>query len=743
MTARTRTIRKSARPRVGKYIFLGFLALAVALVIALVSAGIATAKSWLEDLPDYSDTDAYLLAEPTKVLDAKGNTIAEFYAENRIPVTIDEVNDYVLEGTVDIEDERFYTHNGVDLQGILRAIVVQFTGGSEGASTITQQLVRNTVLKNEQWEKTLSRKVREAYIAVQLEQMYSKDQILMMYLNTIYYGSGCYGIEAASETYFNKPAKDLTLVEAATLVGLPQSPTAYDPTTNPDLAVERRNLVLGNMLRNGDISQQEYDDAVATPLELDYHKRADSGAYEYPYFVSYVQTQLKEQFSSDTIFKGGLTIKTTIDPDTQAAAETARTNVLTEGPDGDVNAAIVAIEPSTGYIRAMVGGWGYDYSQYNLATQAKRQPGSSFKTITLAAAVQAGLNPLTLINSNSGYVSSVDGNTYNNINGESWGTITLKQATQWSSNTAYIQVTEAIGVDAVVQMAQAMGITSELYPSLNLTLGTSETTVLEMADAYATLASGGVHHEPTAITEVDDRNGNPIYTADTTGDQVLTPEVAKAVTSVLEGVVNDTSDPSRTGASAALSVDQPVAGKTGTTDDRADLWFCGYTPQLATAVWVGNPDTRSAVTYNGVTGTTETLPNPIFKQFMDAALAGLPREEWSFANAGDPNYTYGWSFSQGVGSATSNYYSWTSSEDTTSTDTGSQQGTGDQTTTSTDTSAAGTTSGGTGTGDSSSTTSPSTDAGTTGGTGGDGSGDAGSGGGATDTGTTTTTPAEG
>ena len=739
MTARTRTIRKSARPRVGKYIFLGFLALAVALAVALVSAGIATAKSWLEDLPDYSDTDAYLLAEPTKVLDAKGNTIAEFYAENRIPVTIDEVNDYVLEGTVDIEDERFYTHNGVDLQGILRAVVVQFTGGSEGASTITQQLVRNTVLKNEQWEKTLSRKVREAYIAVQLEKMYSKDQILMMYLNTIYYGSGCYGIEAASETYFNKPAKDLTLVEAATLVGLPQSPTAYDPTSNPDLAVERRNLVLGNMLRNGDISQQEYDDAVATPLELDYHKRADSGAYEYPYFVSYVQTQLKEQFSSDTIFKGGLTIKTTIDPDTQAAAETARTNVLTEGPDGDVNAAIVAIEPNTGYIRAMVGGWGYDYSQYNLATQAKRQPGSSFKTITLAAAVQAGLNPLTLINSNSGYVSPVDGNTYNNINGESWGTITLKQATQWSSNTAYIQVTEAIGVDAVVQMAQAMGITSELYPSLNLTLGTSETTVLEMADAYATLASGGVHHTPTAITEVDDRNGNPIYTADTTGDQVLTPEVAKAVTSVLEGVINDTSDYSRTGASAALSVDQPVAGKTGTTDDRADLWFCGYTPQLACAVWVGNPDTRSAVYYNGVTGTTETLPNPIFKQFMDAALAGMPREEWSFANAGDPNYTYGWSFSQGVGSATSAYYS---SEET-STDASSQQTTNDASTTTsgTDASANNTT---TGTSDASTTpTTPSTDASgadTGAGAGGDTSG---AGAGTGDTGTTTTTPAEG
>ena len=663
MTARTRKIRSSARPRVGKYIFLMFFVLALAMAAALVSAGVTMARSWLSDLPDYSDADAYLLAEPTKMLDAKGNLIAEYYDENRTPVTIDQVNDYVLRGTVDIEDERFYQHKGFDPQGIMRAVVVQLVGGSQGASTITQQVVRNTVLKNERFEQTISRKVREAYIALELEKMYSKDEILMMYLNTIYYGSGCYGIEAAAQTYFNKHASELSLVEAATIVGLPQSPTSYDPTRNPDLAIERRNLVLGNMLRLGDITQDEYDSAIATTLQLHYNKRADSGAYQYPYFVAWVRSQLQEQFSDDTIFKGGLTIKTTIEPETQAAAEQARNNVLGSPEATDANAAIVAIDPSTGYVKAMVGGWGYDYSQWNLATQAKRQPGSSFKAITLTAAVQAGMNPNILIDSNSGI--QVGDWVVNNINGGNWGTITLRQATQWSSNTAYVQVIHEITPQAVINTAQSMGITSELGPYDSLTLGTSETTVLEMANAYATLASGGVYHRATGISEVLDRNGDVIYTADAAGTQVLTDSVAKAVTSVLEGVINDTSDPSRTGASAALSVNQPVAGKTGTTDDRADLWFIGYTPQLATAVWVGNPDARSPVYINGTEGTTEMLPNPIFKQFMDAALAGLPREEWSFSGASDPSYVSNssWSISKGTGSSGASSYSGTSGSD--------------------------------------------------------------------------------
>lgn len=504
--------------------------------------------------------------------------------------------------------------------------------------------------------------------------MYSKDEILMMYLNTIYYGAGCYGIESAAETYFGKKASDLTLVEAATLVGLPQSPTSYDPTRNPDLAVERRNLVLGNMLRNEDITQEQYDEAIATPLVLNYTPHQKSGVSNYPYIIDYVQSQLLQQFSADTLNQGGLTVKLTLDPAIQAAAEAACNNVVGNSGD-DLQAALVAIDPKTGYIKAMVGGGDYSYRNYNLATQAKRQPGSSFKTFVLATAIQSGVDPNTLINSNSGI--EVNGWRVNNINYENWGTISIRQATQWSSNTAYVQLIDAVGIQNVIDTAHAMGITSELDPYDSLALGTSVVTVLEMANGYATLASGGIYRQATIISEVTDRHGNVIYSADTMGTQAISPSVAAATTDVLEGVINNTSDPSRTGATAALSVNQPVAGKTGTTDNRTDLWFCGYTPQLATAVWVGYPDSgNQTIYYQG--GETSTLPNPIFKQFMDAALQNVPREEFPTASA--PSYRYDWSFSQGqytvpttstsTGSTTGGAGTTTSGGSSTSTDTG-------------------------------------------------------------------------
>ena len=395
MTARTRKIRQTAKPRVGKYLVFGGIVITLALIAAFIVAGVNLAKSWLEDLPDWSDADAYILAEPTTILDADGNTIAELYLENRIPITIDQCSPWILEATVDVEDERFYSHNGVDVRGIMRAVVVQIAGGSEGASTITQQLVRNTVLKDEQFEKTLSRKVREAYIATELEKLYTKDEILMMYLNSIYYGEGCYGIEAAAQTYFGKACADLTLAEAATLAGLPQSPSAYDPVYYPENAVERRNAVLGRMLACESITQEQYDEAVASQLELHITKRRDSGAIAYPYFVNYVIGVLRQQFSTDTIFKGGLTVKTTITPSVQQSAEDAVWSVLGDA-DEALEAALVCIDPNNGHILAMVGGRDFNVDQFNLATQATRQPGSCFKTFTLTTAIQEGMNPSIL-----------------------------------------------------------------------------------------------------------------------------------------------------------------------------------------------------------------------------------------------------------------------------------------------------------------------------------------------------------
>ena len=393
MGVRTRRARKHSKTH-----FIGFGAAGILGFLALLGIALAVSlgtlvDSWLEDLPDYTSADAYLVAEPTQVYDADGNLIAEFYLQNRRSVTEDEVSPYVLEGTVAVEDERFYQHNGVDPQGVIRAAVGQLFGGSEGASTITQQLVRNTVLSDEQFEISLKRKVREAYIAIQMEKMYTKDQILMMYLNTIYYGYGAYGIEAASITYFNKHASELTLNEAATLIGIPNSPSYYDPTVNMDACKSRRDLVLRRMLSNGVITQEEYDQTVGTDITLNLGNSVMDENGTYPYFTAYIKELLQQDFDSDTIFQGGLQVYTTLDPASQQAAEEAVQETLTDIGDDSLEAALVAIDPDTGYVKAMIGGRDFNANQFNLATQARRQAGSSFKAFTLAAAIGDGMNP--------------------------------------------------------------------------------------------------------------------------------------------------------------------------------------------------------------------------------------------------------------------------------------------------------------------------------------------------------------
>ena len=427
---------------------------------------------WLQDLPDYTNPENYLSSAPTSIQDANGNEIASLYTENRKNITAEECSQYVLDGTVATEDERFYEHGGVDLLGIARAVMVQLTGGSEGASTITQQLVRNTILSEEQFDKTLERKVREAYIAIQMEKIYSKDEILLMYLNTIYYGHGAYGIEAAAETYYSKSAKDLTLAEAAMLVGLPNSPSTYDPTVNPDYALQRRNTVLDRMLRNGYITQEEHDAAQAEEIQLNLHEQVANGVYAYPYFVDYVKQQLQEEFSTDVIFKGGLTVKTTIDPNMQAAAENAVTTTLDEFGVETIDGALVAVDPDTGYIKAMVGGKDYYdrtpfdndgddtndiyiSGQRNITTSAVRGNGSTFKVITLLAALNDGMNPNITLNCSSPqeYDFPSGHAKVQNVNNAQYGTISLAQATAVSSNTGYMHVAEAIGNQSIIDMA--------------------------------------------------------------------------------------------------------------------------------------------------------------------------------------------------------------------------------------------------------------------------------------------------
>lgn len=704
MGIRTRRAHKHSKTHAVAFSVVGIFGFMALLMIALALSVNSLVASWLEDLPDYTSADAYLAAEPTEVYDADGNVIAEFYMQNRRTITIDEVSDYVLKGTVDTEDIRFYQHNGVDPQGILRAIVVQLGGGSEGASTITQQLVRNTVLSDEQFDYTLKRKVREAYIAIQMEKMYTKDQILMMYLNTIYYGHGAYGIEAASITYFNKHASELTLAEAATLAGLPQSPSYYDPFLNPEAATERRNTVLDRMLSAGDITQEEHDAAQAETLVLNEGTSVLDEGGTYPYWTDYIKSILSEDFDSDTIYKGGLQVYTTLDSSMQEAAEKAVSDQLSSIGDSKLSSALVAIDPSTGYIKAMVGGRDYSTSQYNIAAYGLRQPGSTFKTFTLITAIEQGMSPSVILNCTSP-LQATSTWLVQNYGNHNYGIITLARATELSSNTAYAQVALAVGADNIVSTAKNMGIDEDLDAVPSITLGSNGVPPLEMAEAYATIATGGTHRDPVAITKIEDRNGNVVYEHQDSGEQVLDTSVTYAATQVLEGVITNGTAASSL---SKLTIDQPVAGKTGTSQNSADLWMVGFTPQLSVAVWTGYPDSNSeTVTVHGAEGIPGTTSCPIFVNFLNAVLANTPREEFPEAAAPDYKANSSWSF---VGTAAS-LNSGSSSNTSSSSSSSSSSTTAGSSTTSTDTASASTS---TSAADSSSSSSASTNTGSTG-----------------------------
>ena len=679
----------------------GFIAL---LIIALFLSVGAMVSTWLEDLPDYTSADSYLVAEPTRVFDANGAEIATYYLQQRRSVELDQISPYVRQATVDTEDKRFYQHNGVDPQGILRAVVGQVTGRGEqgGGSSITQQLVRNTILSDEQFEMSLKRKVREAYIAIQMEKLYTKDQILNMYLNTIYYGNGAYGIEAASIKYFNKHATDLTLAEAATLVGLPNSPTLYDPFRNPENCVSRRNLVLDRMLEAGDITQEEHDAAKAEDLVLNEGELSDDTG-SYPYFTDYVKQLLLQDFSNDTILQGGLKVYTTLDPDVQASAEAAAKKVVDAAGTDETDAALVCVDNSNGYIKAMVGGQHYDTdldgAQINLATSGL-QAGSSFKPFTLLAALADGMSPTVRINCN-GPIQMTAGWKVQNFENEQLGYITLDQATQYSSNTGYAQVIDTIGVDKLIDMAAKVGIDSTIEPYETSTLGTSYVTPLEMAEGYSTIANNGVHRDTVAIVKIESRTGEVVYQHEDNPEQVVDSAVAADAREVLENVVS-------TGSTAYVvrnswSVDQPVGGKTGTTDSYDNLWFCGFTPQYTTVVRYGNRNATSKTAYyQGAHATTANTSQVIWVNFMNTVLSGVKRAEFA-----TPDHTAqyksnsSWTFKFTESWANSSSYYWrTQSEETESDDADSSatDGTNSDTKLTTDTTTSTTTTGETSTG---------------------------------------------
>ncbi|MBN1193492.1 MAG: PBP1A family penicillin-binding protein [Coriobacteriia bacterium] len=636
MSRRSRS-RRQKRSGILK-ILAGALAVVLASALALSGAGVALglglANTWLEGLPDIDDPTVFSVAQTTKIYSADGVLLANLYLENRQVVELDQISPHLLHAVVAVEDERFYQHNGVDFPGIARALVTNFTTGrNEGASTLTQQYIRNTILADERFEISYRRKAREAVLAMELERKHSKDEILAMYINTVYYGEGAYGAEAAALTYFNKHASELTIAEAALLAGLPQAPGRLSPYDNPEDAVSRRQWVLSKMFEQGYITSEEYESAKVEGLSLQRSPELDEqGVYSAPYFVAHVKKLLQDEYGTSLVFKGGLTVYTTLDTTLQTYAESAVTGVLNLPEDPD--AALVAIDPNTGYVKALVGGRNWETNKFNFATQARRQPGSSFKMFTLVTALEEGMPPSRKLDSSSPAVIATGGRPWKVGNAEGGGGrgyITLQQATVGSVNTAFARLIAELGAEKVVLTARRMGIESDIKPYLSITLGSQEVTPIEMASAFGTLAADGKHYPHTSITKIVDANGETIFEAAPEGEQVISHSIAYAATSILKGVISG-------GTATRANIGRPAAGKTGTTQDYRDAWFVGYTPQLVCSVWMGYTPERPMRNVHGRKVFGGTFPAPIWHDFMIKALADQPVLDFNPAPA--PEYTW-------------------------------------------------------------------------------------------------------
>jgi 1A family penicillin-binding protein len=605
-------------------------ALAAATVAALPHVGtILTAHDSTASLPELIP-----LNQRSVMYDAYGNVIAVFKAEeNRQPIDFADMPLVMRQAIIAIEDASFYRHNGVNLRALIRATLanVQAGGVVQGGSTITQQLIKNALVGS---ERDLDRKIPEAMYALRLEKEMSKDEILERYLNTVYFGSGAYGVEAAAEVFFGKPARDLELHEAAFLAGLVRAPGTYDPFRNPERSKARRNAVLERMVQEGFVTERAAKAAARTEIPIAPQVTAQAPAPD-TYFIDAAKQQLLDdrrlgstyEQRYNALFKGGLQIFTTFDPFVQAAAEQARDeNLPADAIAQGFTAAIAAVDPRTGAVRAMVGGPGFTRSQFNIATQRPgRQAGSSFKTFVLVAALEAGARRDDRIDGTSPCTFPLPNQQppIYTSRSSSGGVTTLDVQISKSINCAFLRLGLAAGLDRVVDVAQRMGVTSPQVPAngtnITLSIGDVEVNPLEMAVAYGTLANGGRRQEPYTIQKVLRADGSLLFER-LAGDglQVITPEVAALTTDMLRGVVRG-----GTGRAAALG-DRPVAGKTGTNDDYTDAWFVGYTPELSTAVWMGSPIGQVRMRVEGRNVTGGSFPAAIFGAFMNRALAGVP-----------------------------------------------------------------------------------------------------------------------
>jgi penicillin-binding protein 1A len=608
--------------------------LALVLVLGLLSFasflfGMVTAIA--SQLPQYDPAHQQKIAHDGYVYDRHGQLLAVLRGkESRVILNSDQIAPIMKQAIVAIEDKRFYEHRGVDLHAIGRALLADIEHKSvvQGGSTITQQFIKNSYVAD---NRSIARKLKEAALAWQLEQRHrdDKDWILTAYLNTIYFGNGAYGIGQAALTYFQKPASKLTLPEAALLAGIPRDPAQFDPVTNPKAAKERRRVVLDQMLQQGIIAHDQYHAARTAALPAPDHIRLP-GTQETQgqYFINYVKQQLvsDEDYGPGAVFGGGLRVHTTLDTRLQKMARKAIAKVLTD-PNGP-QAALVAIEPKTGEVLAMAGGSNYRESQFNLAVQGERQPGSAFKPFVLATALEEGVSPSTHFTSHPVVIPLGDRLwQVSNYEGEYLGSIDLQSATIHSDNSVYAQLTSIVGPQNVARMARDAGIRSKLNSYFAIGLGAEAANPLEMARAYSTFANNGnridgsvLGNVPRAITKIGKNRNTPV------AHRVLSPTKTAILNTILQKVVTE-----GTGHRAALA-DRPVAGKTGTTENYGDAWFVGYVPQLTVAVWVGYPRGLKPMEteYHGDAVAGGTFPAEIWHAFMEKALPYLHDAPESF-----------------------------------------------------------------------------------------------------------------
>jgi penicillin-binding protein 1A len=607
LSAKNKT-QKSYYISLSKKILLIILIFALTFAITFIALATINNQKISEMIQEYKFLDAI----NSKVYDINGKIITEFYQENRNPVSLSKIPSNLINATIAIEDSDFYKHKGISFRGIMRAQWENFKklillsnkdNKLQGGSTITQQLAINTFLTR---EISLNRKLKDILLALQIERSFTKDEILEMYLNEIYFGHGAYGVQSAAKMYFNKNVQDLNLAECALLAGIPRGPSYYSPILNQEVSLKRRNVILNRMYELDYISKEDMEKAKQSSLKLDYNNKKDN--FTAPYFSTFILSQLLKEYGANVVYKGGLKIYTTLDLEMQHFAEKALQESGYEG-------AIIAIEPQTGHIKAMVGGKDFEDSKFNRATQAYRQPGSAFKPFIYLTALENGFTPSNIIEDSP--VTYENGWSPENYEKEFSGPVTLREAFEQSINVVGVKLLEQVGIRKVINYAHKAGLTSELRPDLSLALGTSEVTPLEIASAYGTIANLGVKVDPVSIIQIEDYSGKIIKDNISQKKKVFKEETCYVLINMMEGVI-------KRGTGWNAKIGRPAAGKTGTTDNFIDAWFIGFTPDLVTAVYIGNDDRKPLG--NKMTGGV--VAAPIWAKFMKNVLKNNEKKDF-------------------------------------------------------------------------------------------------------------------